>query len=116
MDYDVIVIGSGQGGIPLAELLAGRGRRVLVAERGEPGGTCVNRGCTPSKTLIASAQAAHDARRAGRLGVHAEVRVDFPAVMERVAAIVRQWREALDETLAAAAPNLGVARGHARFV
>jgi pyruvate/2-oxoglutarate dehydrogenase complex dihydrolipoamide dehydrogenase (E3) component len=116
MTYDVIVIGSGQGGVPLATLLAGSGRRVLLAERAEPGGTCVNRGCTPSKTLIASAQAAHDARRAGRLGVHAEVRVDFPAVMERVAAVVRQWRESLERRLAAAAPNLVVARGHARFV
>ena len=115
MTYDVIVIGSGQGGVPLATLLAGSGRRVLLAERAEPGGTCVNRGCTPSKTLIASAQAAHDARRAGRLGVHAEVRVDFPAVMERVDAIVRQWREFLDQKLAAAAPDLVLARGHARF-
>jgi pyruvate/2-oxoglutarate dehydrogenase complex dihydrolipoamide dehydrogenase (E3) component len=116
MTYDAIVIGSGQGGVPLATLLAGSGRRVLLAERAEPGGTCVNRGCTPSKSLIASAQAAHDARRAARLGVHAEVRVDFRAVMERVAGIVRQWREALDERLAAAAPKLVVARGHARFV
>src|SRR5215207_2111127 len=116
MTYDVIVIGSGQGGVPLATLLAGSGRRVLLAERAEPGGTCVNRGCTPSKTLIASAQAAHDARHAGRLGVHAEVRVDFPAVMERVDAIVRQWREHLDHKLAGAAPNLVLARGHARFV
>ncbi|MFL5541142.1 MAG: dihydrolipoyl dehydrogenase family protein [Longimicrobiaceae bacterium] len=116
MTYDAIVIGSGQGGVPLATLLAGSGRRVLLAERAEPGGTCVNRGCTPSKSLIASAQAAHDARRAGRLGVHAEVRVDFRAVMERVDGIVRQWREALDEKLAAAAPDLVVARHHARFV
>ncbi|MFL5382863.1 MAG: mercuric reductase [Longimicrobiaceae bacterium] len=115
MTYDVIVIGSGQGGVPLATLLAGSGRRVLLAERAEPGGTCVNRGCTPSKSLIASAQAAHDARRAGRLGVHAEVRVDFRAVMERVDGIVHQWRRVLDEKLAAAAPNLAVARGHARF-
>ncbi|HEV7588485.1 MAG TPA: mercuric reductase [Longimicrobium sp.] len=116
MTYDVIVIGSGQGGVPLATLLAGSGRRVLLAERAEPGGTCVNRGCTPSKTLIASAQAAHDARHAGRLGVHAEVRVDFRAVMERVDAIVRQWREHLDHRLAGAAPNLTLVRGHARFV
>jgi len=116
MTYDVIVIGSGQGGVPLATLLAESGRRVLLAERSEPGGTCVNRGCTPSKTLIASAQAAHDARRAGRLGVHAEVRVDFPAVMERVDGVIRRWRESLDEKLAAAAPNLVLARAHARFV
>jgi pyruvate/2-oxoglutarate dehydrogenase complex dihydrolipoamide dehydrogenase (E3) component len=116
MTYDLIVIGSGQGGVPLATLQAAAGRRVLLAERAEPGGTCVNRGCTPSKTLIASAQAAHDARRAHRLGVHAEVRVDFAAVMERVDAVVRQWRESLDRRLAAADPNLTLARAHARFV
>jgi len=116
MTCDVIVIGSGQGGVPLATLLAGSGRRVLLAERAEPGGTCVNRGCTPSKSLIASAQAAHDARRAGRLGVHAEVRVDFRAVMERVEGIVRQWREGVERRIHEAGPNLVVARDHARFV
>jgi len=115
MTYDMIVIGSGQGGVPLATLLAKSGRRVLLAERAEPGGTCVNRGCTPSKALIASAQAAHDARRAARLGIHAEVRVDFPAVMERVAGIVRQWQEGVARRFEDAGPNLTVARGHARF-
>jgi pyruvate/2-oxoglutarate dehydrogenase complex dihydrolipoamide dehydrogenase (E3) component len=116
MTYDVIVIGSGQGGVPLATLLAKSGRRVLLAERAEPGGTCVNRGCTPSKALIASAQAAHDARRAGRLGVHTEVRVDFRAVMERVDGIVRQWRDGVARRFDEAGPKLTVARAHARFV
>lgn len=116
MTHDVIVIGSGQGAVPLATLLAGSGRRVLLAERAEPGGTCVNRGCTPSKSLIASAQAAHDARRAARLGVHAEVRVDFAAVMERVEGIVRQWRDGVERRFREAGPNLAVVRDHARFV
>lgn len=114
MSYDVIVIGAGQGGIPLAELLAGRGRRVLLAERGEVGGTCVNRGCTPSKTLIASAQAAHDARRAARLGVHAEVRVDFAAVMGRVDAVIHQWRDGAERRIARA-EGVELVRGQARF-
>lgn len=114
--YDAIVIGSGQGGVPLATLLAESGWRVLVAERDELGGTCVNRGCTPSKALIASAQAAHDARRASRLGVHAEVTVDFAAVMERVRGIIGQWRGGTERRLAGHAPNLTVVRGHARFV
>jgi pyruvate/2-oxoglutarate dehydrogenase complex dihydrolipoamide dehydrogenase (E3) component len=116
MSYDVIVIGAGQGGVPLAALLAESGRRVLLAERSEVGGTCVNRGCTPSKSLIASAQAAHDARRAGRLGVHAKVEVDFPAVMERVDGIVRQWRQGVQQRLDRAGDGLSVVRGHARLV
>ncbi|HEX8245899.1 MAG TPA: mercuric reductase [Longimicrobium sp.] len=115
MRYDVIVIGAGQGGVPLAALLAESGRRVLLAERSEVGGTCVNRGCTPSKSLIASAQAAHDARRAGRLGVHAAVEVDFRAVMERVDGIVRQWRDGVQHRLERAGERLTIAHGHARF-
>jgi pyruvate/2-oxoglutarate dehydrogenase complex dihydrolipoamide dehydrogenase (E3) component len=115
MTYDVIVIGAGQGGVPLAALLAESGRRVLLAERDELGGTCVNRGCTPSKTLIASAQAAHDARRAARLGVHARVEVDFRAVMERVDAIIHQWRDGVRRRLETAGERLTVVHGHARF-
>jgi pyruvate/2-oxoglutarate dehydrogenase complex dihydrolipoamide dehydrogenase (E3) component len=113
--YDAIVIGAGQGGVPLAALLAESGRRVLLAERSEVGGTCVNRGCTPSKSLIASAQAAHDARRAGRLGIHAAVEVDFRAVMERVDGIVHQWREGVRQRLERAGERLTVVRAHARF-
>ena len=71
MNVDVIVIGSGQAGVPLAARLAGAGRRVLLCERRELGGTCTNDGCTPTKTMIASARAAHVARNAGRLGVRA---------------------------------------------
>ena len=115
MRYDVIVIGAGQGGVPLAALLAEGGRRVLLAERSEVGGTCVNRGCTPSKSLIASAQAAHDARRAARLGVHAAVEVDFRAVMQRVDGIIHQWRDGVRNRLARAGERLTVVRGHARF-
>ena len=81
---DVIIIGTGQAGVPLAARLAAAGKRVLILERGHPGGTCVNVGCTPTKTLVASARAAHVARTAARLGVHVgEVRVDFAAVMAR---------------------------------
>lgn len=115
MTHDVIVIGAGQGGVPLGALLAESGRRVLLAERSEVGGTCVNRGCTPSKSLIASAQAAHDARRSASLGVHATVRVDFPAVMERVDGIVRQWREGVRHRLERAGERLTLVHGHARL-
>jgi pyruvate/2-oxoglutarate dehydrogenase complex dihydrolipoamide dehydrogenase (E3) component len=114
MTYDVIVIGSGQAGVPLATRLAAAGRNVLLAERGELGGTCVNTGCTPTKTMVASARAAHVARTAGRLGVHAgAVEVDFPAVVERKDAIVRRWRDGVARRLKA--DRLTVAQGQARF-
>jgi pyruvate/2-oxoglutarate dehydrogenase complex dihydrolipoamide dehydrogenase (E3) component len=63
MDFDVIVTGSGQAGVPLAVRLARSGKSVLLAERADLGGTCTDTGCTPTKTLIASARAAHVARR-----------------------------------------------------
>jgi len=117
MDLDAIVIGSGQAGVPLATRLAKGGKTVLLAERGELGGTCVNTGCTPTKTLVASARAAHVARTAGRLGVRTGgVSVDFPAVMARKDEIVRIWRQGVERRIAGAAPNLRLVRGHARLV
>ncbi len=83
MDCDVIVIGSGQAGVPLAARHAESGRRVVLAERSHLGGTCVNYGCTPTKTVIASARAAHVARTADELGVAVDtVRVDLGAVVD----------------------------------
>jgi pyruvate/2-oxoglutarate dehydrogenase complex dihydrolipoamide dehydrogenase (E3) component len=112
---DVIVVGSGQAGVPLATRLAAAGREVVVAERSDPGGTCVNYGCTPTKTMIASARAAHVARTAGRLGVHAgEVRVDFAAVVARKNEMVRRWREGVERRLAG--DRIRLIRAHARFV
>ncbi|MGZ6124804.1 MAG: mercuric reductase [Myxococcales bacterium] len=115
MTYDVIVIGSGQAGVPLATRLAAAGKTVLLAERGVLGGTCVNTGCTPTKTMVASARAAHVARTAGRLGVHSgAVEVDFRAVVDRKDAIVQRWREGVERHLKA--DRLTVIRGQARFV
>ena len=117
MEPDVIVIGTGQAGVPLATRLVAAGRRVLVAERAELGGTCVNYGCTPTKTMIASARAAHVARTAGRLGVHVDgVRVDFAAVVARKDAMVERWRDGVARRLEKAGANLELARGPARFV
>jgi len=114
---DVIVIGSGQAGVPLATRLAAAGKRVLIVERCKPGGTCVNVGCTPTKTLVASARAAHVARTAARFGVHTgEVEVDFGAVMARKDAIVQRWRSGVERHLSAAGDHLQLIRGHARFV
>ena len=115
MHADVIVIGSGQAGVPLATRLAAAGKTVLLAERGDLGGTCVNVGCTPTKTMMASARAAHVARTAARLGVQTgEVHVDLAAVVDRKNAIVKRWREGVGKRLQA--ERLTVARGHARFV
>jgi pyruvate/2-oxoglutarate dehydrogenase complex dihydrolipoamide dehydrogenase (E3) component len=117
MDFDAIVVGSGQAGVPLATRLAREGKRVLLAERGALGGTCVNTGCTPTKTMVASARAAHVARTAGRLGVHAgAVRVNLAEVVARKDAMVRTWQEGVARSIQAAAPGLLLARGHARLV
>src|SRR3954463_14698387 len=83
--FDAIIVGAGQAGPPLAGRLTGAGMTVALVERHLVGGTCVNDGCTPTKTLVASAYAAHMARRAADFGVvvGGTVSVDFPAVMAR---------------------------------
>lgn len=117
MDHDVIVIGSGQAGVPLATRLAAHGRKVLLAERGELGGTCTNTGCTPTKTLIASARAAHVARTAGRMGIRVgPVEVDLQAAVARKDALVRRWQEAVAGRIAAAGDRLRLVRGQARLL
>lgn len=117
MRFDAIVVGTGQAAEPLAAKLAASGKTVLLAERSLVGGTCINYGCTPTKTLVASARAAHVARSAGRLGIHAgRVEVDFAAVMARKDAVVRQWREGVERRIAQAGAGLRFVRGHARFV
>jgi len=84
---DAIVIGSGQGGVPLATDLAKEGKNVVLFERDALGGSCVNYGCTPTKAFLAAAHAAGRARQADKLGIHTQVNVDFPAVMNRVRGI-----------------------------
>jgi hypothetical protein len=87
---DFVIIGSGQGGVPLAAKLAKNGRDVVLFERSVWGGTCVNTGCIPSKTLLASVHAAAAASNAQTLGIHSsEVNVDFGAVMKRVQDAIR---------------------------
>jgi pyruvate/2-oxoglutarate dehydrogenase complex dihydrolipoamide dehydrogenase (E3) component len=114
---DVIIIGTGQAGVPLATRLAAAGKRVVIFERGQPGGTCVNVGCTPTKTLVASARVAHVARTAARFGVHVgETSVDFAAVMARKDAIVARWRAGVEKYLGGGGDNLKLVRAHARFV
>jgi len=117
MDFDVIVIGSGQAGVPLATRFARNGKRVLLAERGELGGTCINTGCTPTKTMVASARAAQVVRTCDRLGVHAgPVRVDFAAVIARKDRVVAEWRASVQRRLQSAGERLTLRRAAARFV
>ncbi len=114
--HDAIIIGSGQAGNPLAQKLADLGWSVALVEREHLGGTCVNTGCTPTKTMIASAQVAHYARHAGRWGVRTgEVSVDLPAVVARKERVVNQWR-AGQEKKVRERPTLRLYRGAARFV
>ncbi|KJH70101.1 dihydrolipoyl dehydrogenase family protein [Aliterella atlantica] len=96
---DLIVIGSGQGGIPLASDFAQEGRRAVIFERDVLGGSCINYGCTPSKAFLAAAHAAGRARHADKLGIHAQVNVDFPAVMQRVRGIKGSFNQGIHKRL-----------------
>jgi pyruvate/2-oxoglutarate dehydrogenase complex dihydrolipoamide dehydrogenase (E3) component len=91
--YDAIVVGSGQGGTPLSRALAEAGMRTALVERVHVGGTCVNEGCTPTKTMVASARVAYLARRGGDYGVQTgSVSVDLKRVRQRKQAIVDSFR------------------------
>ncbi len=114
--YDAIVIGSGQAGGPLAGALAKAGWKTALVERKHVGGTCVNDGCTPTKTMVASARVAHLAQRAGDYGVTAgQVSVDLAVVRKRKRDMVESFRSGsrrkLDET-----EGLELLMGSARFV
>lgn len=115
--YDAIVIGAGQAGPSLAVRLAKAGQRVAIVERKLLGGTCVNTGCMPTKALVASAYAAHVARRAADYGVVVDgaVRVDMRRVKARKDAIVERARANLGKWLRGT-NGLDVVEGHARFV
>jgi pyruvate/2-oxoglutarate dehydrogenase complex dihydrolipoamide dehydrogenase (E3) component len=116
-ETDVIIVGSGQAAKPLATRLARAGRRVVLFEAVALGGTCINTGCTPTKTMIASARAAHVARAAARLGVHVRaVEVDLAQVVERKEAVVRAYRSGTEAALVAAGDRVRIVRQHARFV
>src|SRR5579863_3123565 len=98
--YDAIIIGSGQGGSPLAVKLAGRGEKVALVESNHLGGTCVNTGCTPTKTMIGSAQIAHYARNASRWGVRANnISVDLPSIVKRKDEVVHEFRSGWEKSV-----------------
>jgi pyruvate/2-oxoglutarate dehydrogenase complex dihydrolipoamide dehydrogenase (E3) component len=97
--FDAIIIGSGQGGNPLADALTAVGKKTALIERQDVGGTCINRGCTPTKTMVASARVAYLACRAADYGVDVgPVAVDMKRVRERKRAIVSSFREAREKS------------------
>jgi pyruvate/2-oxoglutarate dehydrogenase complex dihydrolipoamide dehydrogenase (E3) component len=114
--YDAIVIGTGQSGPSLAVRLANAGRKTAIIERKLFGGTCVNVGCIPTKTLIASARAAHVARHGADFGVAIDgnITVDMMRVKARKDSVVRQSNEGVTKWLRNT-PNLTVLEGHARL-
>jgi pyruvate/2-oxoglutarate dehydrogenase complex dihydrolipoamide dehydrogenase (E3) component len=116
-NHDAIVIGTGQSGPSLARRLVAAGQKVAVIERKFFGGTCVNTGCTPTKTLVASAYAAYLARRAGDYGVtiRGPVGVDMQAVKARKDAIAGASRLGVERSLKTL-KGCTVYEGHARFV
>jgi pyruvate/2-oxoglutarate dehydrogenase complex dihydrolipoamide dehydrogenase (E3) component len=114
--FDAIVIGTGQSGPSLAVRLASTGSRIAIIERGKFGGTCVNNGCIPTKTLVASAYAAHLARRAGEYGVETgPVRVDMQRVKARKDDVSGHSSSGVEHWLRGT-PEISVFQGHARFV
>lgn len=114
--FDAIIIGTGQAGKPLAGALADQGQRVAIVERRERvGGTCVLDGCTPTKTMVASARVAYLARRAADYGVDVgPVRVDLSRVRERKRTIVDQWSSGSEKGLRRH-DGVDLIFGHARF-
>jgi pyruvate/2-oxoglutarate dehydrogenase complex dihydrolipoamide dehydrogenase (E3) component len=114
--FDAIIVGAGQAGPSLAGRLTKAGKTVALVERHLFGGTCVNTGCTPTKTLIASARIAHDMRRASDFGVsiRGDLSIDMTAVKARMDSVVSNSRNGLEKWLRGM-PGCSVYSGHARF-
>src|SRR5215216_2931897 len=113
--YDAVVIGSGQGGNPLATSLAKAGHKVAIVERQHVGGTCINYGCTPTKTMVASAKVAYMTRRSDDYGVNSgSVTVDMAKVRQRKRDIVESFRGGSEGRLERA-ENLDLLMGEASF-
>lgn len=115
--YEAIIVGAGQAGAPLAGRLAAEGRQVALVERKFLGGTCVNAGCKPTKTLVASARAGHMAFRAHDFGVviDSPPRIDMTRVKARAQKVIHDSRQGIEDWLGSF-PNLRIPRSAARFV
>jgi pyruvate/2-oxoglutarate dehydrogenase complex dihydrolipoamide dehydrogenase (E3) component len=113
-NFDAIIIGSGQGGNPLAEVLIAAEKKTAMIERKDVGGTCINTGCTPTKTMVASARVAYLARRGGDYGVDVgPIAIDMVRVRERKRNIVSSMRQSREKRLANA--HVELIRGEASF-
>lgn len=113
--YDAVIIGSGQAGGPLSTALVHAGRRTALIEREHIGGTCINEGCTPTKTMIASGRVAYLVRRAAEYGVEtSSPAIAMVAIRERKRAIVKEFRAG--STVAIESGGVDIIRGEARFV
>lgn len=114
-EFDAIVIGAGQAGVPLAKKLAKAGLKTALIEKRMVGGTCINDGCTPTKAMVASARLAHLAGRSHDLGIDIPAfEVNFKAIMARKAAIVKQFREGAERGVDKT-ENLTLVYGEAKF-
>jgi len=116
-EYQAIVIGSGQGGNPLCAALAGAGLRTALVERKHVGGTCINEGCTPTKTMVASARVAYLARRGADYGVQCgdgNIRIDMERVRQRKREIIDSFRNGIQSRIEKTA-NLELIFGEASF-
>ncbi|MBD3217671.1 MAG: FAD-containing oxidoreductase [candidate division Zixibacteria bacterium] len=114
-NYDAIIIGTGQGGVPLAVDLANAGWKTAVIEKAHPGGSCINFGCTPTKTMLASARVAYLAKRGLDFGVETgDVRVDLKKVRDRKRQIVSSFRSGIEKRLEH--DNIDLIRGQAEFI
>src|SRR6185437_8353028 len=112
--FDAIILGSGQAGNPLAVALSDAGKKTAMIESRQVGGTCVNYGCTPTKTMVASARVAYLARRGAEYGVELSgLHVDQARVRERKRAIVERFRAGNEKRLDSA--NVELIRGEGRF-
>jgi len=113
--FDAIIVGAGQAGPALANRLTGAGKTVAIIERHLVGGTCVNTGCKPTKTLVASAYAARLAQRGAEYGVlTGPVAIDMPTIAARARKVILDSRKGNEDWLASM-PGLTLVRGHARF-
>jgi pyruvate/2-oxoglutarate dehydrogenase complex dihydrolipoamide dehydrogenase (E3) component len=113
--YDVIIIGAGQAGVPLAKKLAKAGKKVVLIEKRWVGGTCVNDGCTPTKTWVASAKAAWAAANSAHLGIKTKnYKVDFELIKKRKDEIVLNARNGIEKAMSET-PGLDLLHGEAAF-
>ena len=114
--FDAIIIGTGQAGPSMAARCAAQGLKTAIIEKNKFGGTCVNDGCTPTKTMVASARAAYIARRASEFGVDisGDITVDMKKVKSRKDAIVSQSNSGVKNWMKST-QNITVFEGHARF-